>query len=62
MAAVPCAAIGGRDGGQPVTGGVRGAQGRQPAVRRQVQRRSCQPSRDETPPGARRPPNEGARI
>ena len=39
MMAVPARAVGGRDGGQLVTGGTRGTHGRPPAVRLLVQRR-----------------------
>lgn len=49
--AVPApGAAGGRDGGPPVTGTVRDGARRQPAVRRKVQRRSCQPGDVRVPP------------
>ena len=54
--AVSCAgAVGGRDGGQPVTGGVRG--NARAAARRapQAQRRSGQLGCGESPVGASRP-------
>jgi hypothetical protein len=51
-------AVDGRGGGQPMTGGARVALGRQPAVRRQVLKRSCQPGRGECPAGAHARPAE----
>ena len=55
MAVPRAGAVGGRDGGQPVTGGTRGCAWA--AARRvpQVQTRSCQSGCGESPAGAWRP-------
>jgi hypothetical protein len=45
-------AVGGRDGGQPVTGGARGNAGRPPAVCRRCKGGSGQPNCGESPAGA----------
>jgi len=62
MAAPVRGRVGGRDGGELVTGAARETHGRQPAVRRRVLRRSCQPGHGEYPAGASHPPAERVAV